>query len=183
MNFILFQQESAPGGSAPWPVLFTEGRIIHGRPDATGLIGFSPERDPMGQASTMTTASAVTDAASLVGQYPIFIDGGNMFSDTRPIAEAHPWVGTPEGIEALSGAEALQRKNLEDLGVVSQTWTVIAGNAGTFGYQPIAALAGRHQIFLAGTAVVLYVQSLNAAGAMQQADVELNADVEVSEEE
>lgn len=184
MTHIIFQQEAEIGLAAPWSILFLGGEIIYGRPDATALIGFSPEVDPAGQVGTMTAAIQVKDPAELIGQYPIFTDAGHMFTDTRKITEARIWDGDAAGAQRLRESMAEQRKALEAAGAVASTWTVVGMGADDFQDEyPVAAIRGHVEPSLNAESWVVYVQSLNAQEAMEKARIEREADAYIAEQE
>lgn len=182
MSIIQFQQAAADSGSSqPWPVIIRGGDIIYGRPDASGIVGFSPKPHP--DADGLVVASEVLDPSSIIGWYPTFVEDGKFFMDTRPITSAAPLQLTGNAEASLHERELELRAALERTGVVSSTWTVIADDTSSFGFQVLAAIRGRHEVDLNGSAVVTYVQSLNAADAKRQADEELNAPLDDYEED
>lgn len=181
MTRIIFQQEPENvHDSRPWAVLFEGGRVIYGRPDATAIIGFSILPKPGGE--MLTTAIGIEKPEDIVGTYPVFIDGGRMFVDTRPIAEAKVWLGDDAGAESLAASERTMREALESAGAVAVTHTVIGTRSGFGQPTAVAAIRGRHDVEHADDDTwVTYVQTLNAADALSEAQEQMELADQVGE--
>ena len=91
-NVMILQQKSDPVTHArPWPVtVLPDGeaapRVIHGRPDASHLIGFQPGSE---QRVTVFGPEAIADPASIVGLVPVYMGpDGIMFAVELPVESA-----------------------------------------------------------------------------------------------
>lgn len=112
MKHIQFQQTpESIMDKRPWAVIVSEtGDIVHGRPDATHLVGFGPMG---GYEVTVVTSKAIDDPALAIGLRPVFQNHAEMFAVDAPVSSAAPYEADTEHIEHLAKREAEMRKVLD----------------------------------------------------------------------